>query len=215
MDRTPCRLANCRSGSFRPEPVGERQHYDAQQVREQGPMIVNHSVVACVKSVCAASPGRCADRTRPRGPAPLLLATGLLDAEGCAADLARSAQGGPPTAVRTASWPPALAPLAAAPRYWASPSRTGRARSPLTRRGQLRQELPGGYVLPRRLAIHVGLHGCLADGAMLGHLVHYLPHVRVGDSGHSRVGSPIGDPTASPGSRAQRWGGVVVVSGEG
>jgi len=53
-------------------------------------------------------------------------------------------------------------------------------RPPVTRLDQLRRQLAALHVLPRCLPIHAGPHRCEADLAVLRHLFHQLPHLRVG-----------------------------------
>ncbi|MFN9954307.1 MAG: hypothetical protein ACK55I_14525, partial [bacterium] len=60
---------------------------------------------------------------------------------------------------------------------------TARAPRPLHR--HLRRQPARGDVPARRLAIHVGLHGGDANPAVLAHLFHQLPHLRVAHGPHT------------------------------
>jgi hypothetical protein len=67
---TPERGHRLREANRGPPPVGVRQHEHAPHVHESCPAIVTASSAAHVKSVCAASPGRCccASTTSLSGP---------------------------------------------------------------------------------------------------------------------------------------------------
>ena len=180
------------------------------------PQIVTPSSVAHVKSVCAASPGRCAcaKNTSLSGPAcaphldaalkrpqlTLLVPTRML-LEQPLEDRLRLEAGlllqllhdlGPVLLERIL------------------------ARAPRARLPHLRRELPRRDVLARRLPIHIGLVGGAPDLAVLAQLFHQFPHLPVARP-HPRV------PPRDRGYRGRKprlrmgrcscrpWGGLIVV----
>jgi len=82
-------------------------------------------------------------------------------------------------------------------------------RPPVTRLDQLRRQFAATHVLARGLPIHAGSHRREADTAVLRHLFHQLPHLRVRRP--HRPHGPLSRTMATVDRRASGWGDVTVV----
>lgn len=85
-------------------------------------------------------------------------------------------------------------------------------RPPVARLRPLGRQLAVSYVRPCGLAVHAGSHRGEADAAVLRHLFHQLPHLRVRRPHRRRV--PLSGAPAAVDQRASGWGDVTVVHGE-